>query len=696
MKNIVTFIAAALLTTTVSVFAVSPERPPVPWLSYNYGVWDRSIPAQPAYESVAAVTGADLGVGTILLPNDLCTDAEGNIYILDSGNKRIIMMDSEMKFVREIHMTGAPSSLVDPHGICLDSRGMLYIADRGARQVFVCNADGAYHHSIIKPITDLIDERTDFLPDKVLVDRLGVVYVLSFGSYAGAYTFDSNGDFLGFYGSNKVKVTAQLKSDKFWRMLATKKQRERMYRYVPVEYVNFDIDRDGFIYTVSNYGDNEQRGQVRKLNPLSQNILFAGQKPYLMFFGDWETTYTNKVEKSSLVAVNVDDDNFINVLDVNRGRIFQYDPQCNLLTISGGPGEQVGTFKNAVDIVSSHGDMYVLDNVKGTVTQFKPTRFGTAVRKATTLYEDGYYEQALDPWFEALKIDRTNYLVLRGIGRAYDRMKQYDKAMDYYKQAEYHGSYSDAFYEYRTAFLRKHFCLMWSVILFIILLFFIVPSLKKKYGKKKSLQHVYETSRKYYPFYLMLHPFRGWEELKYDNRGSIMYANSIIVLSFILSVLEYQYTGFVFNVNRLDQMNIFVLAGSTIGVFILWCVANWGMSTLMDGKGTFREVWIYTAYSRMTAVVWTIPVILLSNVLTRDEGFFINLLVYVVDGITFLNLLLAIKAVHQYTMKKTIGSILLTVLGMILIVIIGLLFVSLFMQMWSFITTIVREVMMRM
>lgn len=685
-----------MIAAVSSAAAVSPKEPPVPWLSYNYGVWDTSIPAEPAYESEAVVNGNDLGIGSLSLPTDLCTDESGNIYILDSGNKRIVVMDSGMQFIREIRMTGAPSALVEPHGICLDGKGLLYIADRGAKQVFVCDNNGAYLHSIVKPVTDLIDEKTDFLPDKVLADKLGVVYVLSFGSYAGAYTFDGNGDFLGFYGSNKVNVTAQLKSDQFWRKLATKKQRERMYRYVPVEYVNFDIDRDGFIYTVSNYGDNEQRGQVRKLNPLSQNILFAGQKPNLMFFGDWETTYTNKVEKSSLVAVNIDDDDFISVLDVNRGRIFQYDQQCDLVTIFGGPGEQAGTFRNAVDLVSSHGNIYVLDNVKGTVTQFKPTRFGAAMRKAVTLYEDGYYEQALEPWFEALKIDRTNQLVLRGIGRAYERMKQYDKAMDYYKQAEFHGSYSDAFYEYRTAFLRRHFAAMWLVILAVIMLPFVVPPLKRKYGKKKAVQHVYETSKNQYPFYLMVHPFKGWEELKFDNRGSVAYANCIVVLSFLLSIFEYQYTGFVFNGNRLDQMNVFVLLGSTVGVFVLWCVANWAMSTLMDGKGTFREVWIYTAYSRMTAVVWTIPIVLLSNVLTRDEGFFLNLAVYAVQGITYLNLLLAVKAVHQYTMRKTVASILLTVVGIVLIVIIGLLFVSLFTQMWSFITTVVREIMMRM
>ena len=701
---------AALLVSSFAVqnvLAIAPEAQPVPFLSYTYGVWNASVPTSPAYEPTGSVTGNDLGIGALHAPDDMCKDASGNICVLDAGNKRIIKLDADMKLVGVIEAGSGKSlesgvELVDPQGICFDKNGRLYIADKGAKAVYVCNGDGTLIQKIIKPVSDIIDEKTEFQPTKLLVDSNGILYVLSFGSYEGAYTFDNNGDFLGFYGSNKVNVTSQLLNDRFWRLFATKAQRERMYRYVPIEYANFTIDAKDFIYTVSNFGEQEQDGQVKKLNPLSQNILFYGKKPNMQFFGDWETTYTNRVERSSLIAIDVDEDGFISVLDFERGRIFQYDQDSNLITIFGGPGNQVGSFTGAADIVASNGNIYVLDNVKASITQFKLTRYGKSVHEAIKLYDDGYFEEALTPWFEALKSDRTNWIILNGIGRAYERLGKYKESLTYYKQAESQRAYSEAFKEYRTQVLRSHFGLVMTILIILItaILLSFTPFyswLKRKITHKgpAPIDHAIYISKYHFPFYLVAHPFKGWEDLKHEKQGSLWFANVILVVWFLLKIIEYQFMGFQFNGQRLDRMNIFILFGSSIGIFFLWCVCNWGVCTLFDGKGTFKEVWIFSAYSLMTYVLMDIPIVILSNCLVQDEGFFIQLVIYIQTGLTGLNLLLAAKAAHQYTLKKTIGSALLTLLGIVLVIIIILLFVSLFTQMWSFLETIFQEILMR-
>src|SRR5574344_802248 len=710
-KNVILkFITAALVVTVGAVQTVSslsPVEAPVPFLSYTYGVWGTSVPANPIYEPVSTVTGYDLGLNALSNPDDMCKDVEGNIYVLDAGNKRIIKMDDNLKTLSVIEAGAGKSlesgvELVDPQGICFDKNGRLYIADKGAQAIYICNPDGTLIKKIIKPLSEIIDDKAEFHPTKILVDSNGIIYSLVFGSYEGAYTFDQNGDFLGFFGSNKVNVTSQLLSDRFWRLFSTSAQRERMYRYVPIEYVNFTIDKDNFIYTVSNFGEQESNGQVRKLNPLSKNILFYGKKPQMQFFGDPETTYTNRVERSSLVAVDVDDDGFISVLDFERGRVFQYDQTCNLLGIFGGPGTQIGSFTGASDIISSNGKIFVLDNQKASLTEFQLTRYGDAIHRGTKLYDDGYFEDALEPWFDALKMDRTNWQTLKGIGRAYERLGRYKEAMAYYKQAEAHGSYSEAFKEYRTEFLRKHFGVVMTILIIIILA--ILLSFTPFYGwayrkithkQKKPIDHAVYISKYKFPFYLCLHPFKGWEELKHEKQESLWFANVILVVWFILSILAYQYEGFQFNRNRLDNMNIFIIIGSTVGIFFLWCICNWGVCTLFDGKGTFREVWIFSAYSLMTYVLMDIPIVILSNCLVQDESFFIQLVIYIQTGLTGLNLLLAAKAAHQYTLKKTIGSALLTLLGIVLVIIIILLFVSLFTQMWSFLETIFQEILMR-
>lgn len=695
-------IILGLLFGMQTAFALPPLEQQVPYHSYTYGIWDTSVPAHPAYEPERTLTGTDLGIGSLSDPEDLCRDNEGNICILDAGNERIVRISSDMKLLDVIDLASddvyeSGVELVEPLGICFDKNGLLYIADRGAEAVFVCNGDGTLIRKIMKPESDLLDEESLFQPTKLLVDHLGILYVLSFGSFEGAYTFDENGDFLGFFGSNKVNVTSNLLYDRFWRLISTKAQRERMARYVPIEYVNFSIDTDGFIYTVSNFGEQEQKGQVRKLNPLSQNILFKGQKPELAFFGDTENTYSNRVERSALVAVDVDDDGFISVLDSERGRIFQYDQDCNLLAIFGGYGNQVGTMTNPSDLVSSGGKIFVLDSVKSNLTVFSLTDYGRAIHEATSLYDDGFFEAALEPWFTALKMDRTNHLTLRGIGRAYERLGRYKEAMEYYRQGESRKFYSDAFHEYRTAALRKHFGLVMAVIILILLVPFFVWLYRKIRPKKNvAVDHARYVSKYRFPFYLCLHPFKGWEELKHEKQGSLWFANVMMAVWFILKIFEYQYTGFIFNGNRLDRMNLLIIFASSVGAIFLWSVCNWAVCTLFDGKGSFKEVWIFSAYSRMTWILMEIPILILSNVIVREEGFFLGLLMTLQTGLGLLQMLLAIRAVHQYSMKKTVASILITLLGIVLVILIVLLFVSLFAQIWSFAQTLSQEIMMRL
>ena len=163
-----------------------------------------------------------------------------------------------------------------------------------------------------------------------------------------------------------------------------------------------------------------------------------------------------------------------------------------------------------------------------------------------------------------------------------------------------------------------------------------------------------------------------------------------------MSIIQFQATGFIFNPNKLDEMNLLINFASTIGIFTLWCIANWAICTLLDGKGTFKEIWIFSAYSRLFYVLSVIPIVLLSNMLTRDEGLFLTIFETVQIGYSVFMMTAAVKAVHQYTFKKTVFSMALTVAGIVLIIVIILLFFSLFSQIWSFGSTLVQEILMRM
>ena len=89
-----------------------------------------------------------------------------------------------------------------------------------------------------------------------------------------------------------------------------------MTRNVPVEYANFDIDADGFIYTVTEAA-NTTTDAVKKLNPAGYNIWdnAVGDE---YSFGDVASEYdstTNKTYKCRLTDICVSDNGTINVLD---------------------------------------------------------------------------------------------------------------------------------------------------------------------------------------------------------------------------------------------------------------------------------------------------------------------------------------------------------------------------------------------
>ena len=133
---------------------------------------------------------------------------------------------------------------------------------------------------------------------------------------------DKQGEFLGFYGRNDVNLTADVLYQAVLREFATEKQRAGMSNFIPVEFANFDIDKEGFIYTVTAYAENEQSfDMIRKLNPLGDNILTN-------LYRSWgDDRDQSGFYRTSYCDVVVDDSGFIYALDSYNGRIFQYDDE---------------------------------------------------------------------------------------------------------------------------------------------------------------------------------------------------------------------------------------------------------------------------------------------------------------------------------------------------------------------------------
>lgn len=199
-----------------------------------------------------------------------------------------------------------------------------------------------------------------------------------------------------------------------------------------------------------------------------------------------------------------------------------------------------------------------------------------------------------------------------------------------------------------------------------------------------------------FSLYVIFHPFKGFWDLKHEKRGSISAALTFLVLLIVTYILRRQYTGFIFNENDPKELNVFIEIISVLLPFFLWTTANWAITTLMEGEGSYRDIVIATAYALVPLILINLPLIPVSRIINMEEGafyFFFTSVSVLWSGVL---ILAGLSVTHQYTMGKSVFTSLLSVVGMGLMIFIGLLVFSLLQQMISFVYTIYREIAFRL
>ena len=427
--------------------------------TYNYDVWGEAIPSQAGYIADRAVSGSDIGAGSFDTPSDIFFAGDDTLYIADTKNDRIVAADKELTHSTGIYDSfimpdGSPTKLNMPKGVYVsDYTGYIYIADSENERVLVSAMDRNVVLEIKMPDSELYTAPT-FKPQRVLADKAGNIYVVLGNITTGAAMFSPKGEFMGFYGSNRVQPTAEMIGSIIRRIFLTEEKRLLRTRNVPTGITGFDIDGD-FIYTCT-ASSTQKTDTVKKLNAAGKNI-FADKD---VNFGDNKPMYDasrNILMAPAITDIDISADGCINCLDYTTGRIFQYDDECGLLFIVGAKSDQLGGFSSAAAVESCGDRLYVADSVKDTITVFRETSFGAAVHEANSLYNAGYYEEALEPWYEVLRHDGSYRRANLGVASALLRKGDYKGAMKYAKLAGSPEIYNKAFEGYRREFIRSHF-----------------------------------------------------------------------------------------------------------------------------------------------------------------------------------------------------------------------------------------------
>lgn len=198
-----------------------------------------------------------------------------------------------------------------------------------------------------------------------------------------------------------------------------------------------------------------------------------------------------------------------------------------------------------------------------------------------------------------------------------------------------------------------------------------------------------------FPLYILTHPIDGFEEFKRYKRGKLYVAIVFILLMSVLSILDYYYTGFIVNPNNPDDLNSISEILYILTPVFLFSLGNWSITTLMDGKGSFKEIFMMTSYSLFPMIVIGYFLIIFSNVITIEEMEFYYILKGVAVFLTGYMIFFGLIMIHEYSLLKAMLTVILTVFAMGVIMFISLLFFDLIQQVLGFIISIYKEISLR-
>ncbi len=199
-----------------------------------------------------------------------------------------------------------------------------------------------------------------------------------------------------------------------------------------------------------------------------------------------------------------------------------------------------------------------------------------------------------------------------------------------------------------------------------------------------------------YAFYVITHPFDGFWDLTHEHKGTLAAANTFLVLFLIVRVMKLLLTNFQFINSPIQHINVFEEMGSLLLPFLILCLANWAMTTLFEGKGRFKDIYIGMCYALVPYIMIQLPMILVSHMLTFEEGSLYSvMLVFSVIWSVFL-VFVGLMEIHDYGPGKTFIFIIVTIVGAAVIIFLVLVFFSLLSDAVGFFVSLYREAAYRL
>ena len=482
MKKIGSFLLALLLLLPAAALAADGSSNVYAGYTYDHYGNVKSTPAPFLLEKT--ITSENLKGIALDSVDDICTSQDGRIFLVDSKQSRVHVLDSDGNMVKTLKtIRNADNKIVileDGSQLMFngcqgafyhEKQNELYIADTAAQRVVVLDGeDYTFKRLITRP--DNMTGVTEFKPAKVTVDNADRIYLVVQSSYEGIIELNEDGTFSRYFGVNEPQINIV---DYLWKSIATDAQKEKMGKIYAPAFNNVALDGEGFVMAVTS--DQSASKPVFRLNFQGKNVLREMGSFNVM--GDLQTPGDSD---NTFVDIAVKPYGTYAVLDKAYGRVFLYNFDGELLSVFGSKGNLAAEFKIPSAIAWLGDKLVIGDSALKCAYVMEPSDFGKALLDANEAYYYGRWEEATAHFERVLRLCSNMETAYVGIGKNLLMQERFREAMDYFKLGNNREFFSKAYKGYRSEVMRDHF----GIIAFIaVVLIGLVIGSEISYNRKQ-------------------------------------------------------------------------------------------------------------------------------------------------------------------------------------------------------------------
>ena len=198
-----------------------------------------------------------------------------------------------------------------------------------------------------------------------------------------------------------------------------------------------------------------------------------------------------------------------------------------------------------------------------------------------------------------------------------------------------------------------------------------------------------------YLLYTISHPMDGYYWIRHRNLGSVPLAVLLVFIFSCTFTANRLLASFV--VNDLDPRGIdaFYELMGVLAFYLLICVSNWSVTCLMNGEGRLKDIAIAVGYATAPMSLTMILATVVSQAIADEEQAFYGIILGVGIAYGVIMMLIGIMQVHNYTIGKTLLTLLITIIAALIIVFLLLLLSNLLGLVYNFFHSIYTELIFR-